>query len=62
MRDAPSFEPPGDPYVLGDLVIDCAMRSVTIVGVPVELTLLEYRPLVELLANAGRSLCGPAIE
>ena len=42
--------------LLGDLVIDYAMCSVTIVGVPVEPTPLEYRLLVELSANAGRLL------
>ena len=50
-RSAP--EPPA-PYVLGDLVIDYAERLVTLAGVPVRLTAIEYRTLAELSANAGR--------
>ena len=53
-RDPPALDLPGDPYVLGDLVIDYSRRGVTVGGVPVELTPLEYRLLVELSANAGR--------
>ena len=50
----PVVQTPGVPYVLGDLVIDYARHGVTVAGVPVELTPLEYRLLVELSANAGR--------
>ena len=45
---------PAEPYVLGDLVIDYAERLVTLAGVPVRLTAIEYRTLAELSVNAGR--------
>ena len=45
---------PAEPYMLGDLVIDYAARSVTLAGRPVQLTAIEYRLLVELAAHAGR--------
>ena len=47
---------PSEPYVLRDLVIDYAGRSVTLAGRPVELVAMEYRMLAELSANAGRVL------
>ena len=47
---------PSEPYVMGDLVIDYASRSVTLAGHPVELVAMEYRMLAELSANAGRVL------
>ncbi len=47
---------PAEPYVLGDLVIDYASRSVTFAGRPMELVAMEYRMLAELSANAGRVL------
>ena len=47
---------PAEPYVLGDLVIDYAGRSVTLAGRPVELVAMEYKMLAELSANAGRVL------
>ena len=47
---------PAEPYVLGDLVIDYASRSVTLAGRPLELVSMEYRMLAELSANAGRVL------
>ena len=47
---------PSDPYVLGDLVVNYAERSVTLAGSPVQLIAIEYRLLVELSANAGRVL------
>ena len=47
---------PSEPYVLGDLVIDYAGRSVSVAGRPVRLTAIEYRLLVELSANAGKAL------
>ncbi len=45
---------PLEPYVLGDLTVDYAGRSVTLAGHPVRLTSTEYRLLAELSANAGR--------
>ena len=45
-----------EPYVLSDLTIDYATRSVTLGGVPVQFTAMEYRMLAELAANAGRVL------
>ena len=45
---------PSEPFQLGDLAIDYAERSVTLAGVPVHLTAIEYRMLVELSVNAGR--------
>ena len=47
---------PSEPYVLGDLVVNYAERSVTLAGSPVQLIAIEYRLLVELSANAGRVL------
>ena len=47
---------PSEPYVLGDLTIDYAARSVTVAGRPVPLTAMEYRMLAELSAAAGRVL------
>ena len=44
------------PYVLGGLVIDYALRRVSVDGRPVQLTAMEYRTLAELSANAGRVL------
>ena len=38
------------------MIVDYARRSVTVAGVPVDLTSLEYRLLVALSANAGRIL------
>ena len=47
---------PSEPYVLGDLTIDYAERSVTLAGRPLPLIAMEYRLLTELSANAGRLL------
>ena len=47
---------PSEPYVLGDLTIDYAERSVTLAGRPLPLIPMEYRLLAELSANAGRLL------
>ena len=47
---------PSKPYVRGGLVIDYAGRSVSVGGRPVRLTATEYRLLVDLSANAGRTL------
>ena len=53
LRRRTTSEPPV-PYVSGDLVVDYAERLVTLRGVPVSLTAIEYRLLFELSANAGR--------
>ncbi len=45
---------PSVPYTVGDLTIDYTERLVTLRGVPVDLTAIQYRLLVELSANAGR--------
>ena len=47
---------PLEPYVRGGLVIDYALRRVSVDGQPVPLTTMEYRTLAELAANAGRVL------
>ena len=47
---------PLEPYVRGGLVIDYALRRVSVDGRPVQLTAMEYRTLAELAANAGRVL------
>ena len=47
---------PSEPYVLGDLTVDYATRSVTLAGEPVQFTAMEYRLLAELSANGGRVL------
>ena len=53
LRRRTTSEPPM-PYVVGDLTINYADRLVTLRGIPVTLTPIEYRLLVELSANAGR--------
>ena len=55
-RAAPELAEPSRPYVRGDLTVDYARRRVTVAGNPVALTIIEYRMLVELSANAGRPL------
>ena len=50
----PDHDPPAEPYLMGDLVIDHRRRRVTVAGQPIELTDTEYRVLAELSANAGR--------
>ena len=47
---------PTEPYVMGDLTIDYAARSVTLAGKPLRLLPMEYRMLVELSFSAGRVL------
>ncbi len=47
---------PLEPYVRGGLVIDYALRRVSVDSRPVPLTTMEYRTLAELAANAGRVL------
>ena len=44
------------PYLLEDLTINYAERSVTVAGRPVKLTATEYKLLCELSVNAGRVL------
>ena len=55
-RAAPELAEPSQPYVRGDLTVDYSQRRVTLAGRPVALTIIEYRMLVELSANAGRPL------
>ena len=55
-RAAPELPQPSQPYVLGELTVDYSQRRVTLAGRPVALTIIEYRMLVELSANAGRPL------
>ena len=55
-RGAPELAEPSRPYVRGDLTIEYPQRSVTVAGRTVALTIIEYRMLVELSANAGRPL------
>ena len=47
---------PLEPYARGGLVIDYALRRVSVDGRPVQLTAMEYRTLAELATNAGRVL------
>ena len=44
------------PFVLGDLTINFMDRQVTLGGLPIRFTAIEYRTLAELAANAGRVL------
>jgi DNA-binding response OmpR family regulator len=44
------------PLIVGDLVIDVAAHSVTVAGLPVELTPLEFDLLHTLAKNVGRVL------
>ena len=53
LRRRETDEPPA-PYVYGDLMIDYADRLVTLAGVPVEVTAMQYRLLVELTAKRGQ--------
>ena len=55
-RVAPELAEPSRPYVRGDLTIEYPQRRVTVAGRTVALTIIEYRMLVELSANAGRPL------
>ena len=55
-RAAPERAEPSRPYVRGDLAIEYPQRRVTVAGRAVALTIIEYRMLVELSANAGRPL------
>ena len=47
---------PSEPYVRGKLKVDFAERKVSLACRPVRLTAIEYRLLVELAVNAGRTL------
>ena len=53
-RGAPELAEPSRPYVRGGLTIEYPQRRVTVAGRTVALTIIEYRMLVELSANAGR--------
>ena len=55
-RGAPELAEPSRPYVRGGLTIEYPQRRVTVAGRTVALTIIEYRMLVELSANAGRPL------
>ena len=55
-RAAPELAEPSRPYVRGELTVDYSQHRVTMAGNPVALTIIEYRMLVELSANAGRPL------
>ena len=45
---------PSEPYLVGELAVDCTGRRVTLPGSPVRLTPTEYRVLAELSDQAGR--------
>ncbi len=47
---------PTEPYAVGELTVNYAERRVSLAGRPVQLTDIEYRMLLELSANAGRTL------
>ena len=47
---------PDEPFAMGGMTIDYAMRQVTVDGRTVKLTVIEYRLLVELSVKAGRIL------
>ena len=49
-------EEPTEPYALGDLAVNYSQRRVTLAGLPVHLTAIEYRTLAELTASGGRVL------
>ena len=55
-RAPPELAEPSQPYVRGELTVDYPQRRVTVAGRTVALTVIEYRMLVELSANAGRPL------
>ena len=55
LRNRAVYEP-SEPFLLGDLAIDYAERSVTLAGKPVQLIAIEYRMLAVLSTNAGRTL------
>ena len=55
LRQGTALEP-SEPYMLRDLTINYAGRSVTLGGRPLHLTPTEYRVLAELSAGAGRVL------
>lgn len=52
-RESPEAPPP---YLAGDLRIDYAERRVSLAGVTVPLTAVEYETLAELSTNGGRVL------
>ena len=46
---------PSEPYMLGDLTIDCAERRVTLAGRALHLTATEYGLLAGMSACAGQA-------
>ena len=55
-RAAPALSEPSEPYRLGELTIDYAVRRVSLAGRAVQVTDIEFRLLFELSCNAGRVL------
>ena len=55
-RVLPEPAEPARPYVLGDLHLDYARRTVSVAGRPLSLTAMEYRLLRELSLHAGAVL------
>ena len=53
---APVQNMPAVPFVLGDLAVDYAERTVSVAGRPIRLTATEYKLLYALSINAGRVL------
>lgn len=53
-RATTSQAAPDEPFVLGDLRINYALREVTLAGKQVRMTDTEYRLLLELSVNAGQ--------
>ena len=51
-----SPQEPSGPFVLGDLTLDYASRTVSVAGLPVSLTPTEYNLLYELSVNSGSVL------
>ncbi len=54
--DGPFRAEPAEPYTYGDLTIDYGLRRVTLAGVPIELTAMEYNLLHALSISGGRVL------
>ena len=55
-RQSPIVGAPSKPFVLEDLTIDYVQRSVTLAGIPVQLTATEYKLLYELSNAASQVL------
>ena len=54
--DAPYRAEPAEPYTFGDLTIDYTLRNVTLAGVQLQLTAMEYDLLHALSVSGGRVL------